>query len=184
MRVRIRVPWVINRLHESIFIFGVGFALSFQDDGQCESLNTWNGNSRTPRFFYIFTDCMESTITKNNTIMIRKSEISLLKANLLSLLLAAVVAGVLIPLFNWIHPEKFITNLDNTLFYKGIVHLVELMPDTISTTSSMIIGGMMNFIRSNHHICSGNHENTILGRLIFFFLQNNHGATGSAILVV
>ena len=75
--------------------------------------------------------------------MIRKSEISLLKANLLSLLLAAVVAGVLIPLFNWIHAEKFITNLDNTLFYKGIVHLVELMPDTISTTSSMIIGGMM-----------------------------------------
>ena len=75
--------------------------------------------------------------------MIRKSEISLLKANLLSLLLIVVVAGVLIPLFNWIHPEKFITNLDNTLFYKGIVHLVELMPDTISTTSSMIIGGMM-----------------------------------------
>ena len=75
--------------------------------------------------------------------MIRKSEISLLKANLLGLLLIVVVAGVLIPLFNWIHPEKFITNLDNTLFYKGIVHLVELMPDTISTTSSMIIGGMM-----------------------------------------
>jgi hypothetical protein len=86
---------------------------------------------------------MESTITKNNTIMIRKSEISLLKANLLGLLLIVVVAGVLIPLFNWIYPEKFITNLDNTLFYKGIVHLVELMPDTISTTSSMIIGGMM-----------------------------------------
>ena len=50
--------------------------------------------------------------------MIRKSEISLLKANLLSLLLAAVVAGVLIPLFNWIHPEKFITNLDNTFFIR------------------------------------------------------------------
>ena len=142
-RAHTRTLKVINRLHESIFIFGVGFALSFQDDGQCESLNTWNGNSRTPRFFYIFTDCMESTVTNNNTIMIRKSEISLLKANLLGLLLIVVVAGVLIPLFNWIHPEKFITNLDNTLFYKGIVHLVELMPDTISTTSSMIIGGMM-----------------------------------------
>ena len=34
-----------------MFIFGVGFALSFQDDGQCESLRAWNGNSRTPRFF-------------------------------------------------------------------------------------------------------------------------------------
>ena len=53
--------------------------------------------------------------------MIRKSEISLLKANLLSLLLAAVVAGVLIPLFSWIHPEKFMSDMDNTLFYKCIV---------------------------------------------------------------
>ena len=85
---------------------------------------------------------MESTITKNNTIMIRKSEISLLKANLLSLLLAAVVAGVLIPLFNWIHPEKFMSDMDNTLFYKCIVHLVELMPDTNSTVSTIITSMM------------------------------------------
>jgi hypothetical protein len=88
---------------------------------------------------------MESTITKNNTIMIRKSEISLLKANLLSLLLAAVVAGVLIPLFNWIHPEKFMSDMDNTLFYKCIVYIGELMPDTNSTTST-IITTMMGFM--------------------------------------
>ena len=74
--------------------------------------------------------------------MIRKSEISLLKANLLSLLLAAVVAGVLIPLFNWIHPEKFMSDMDNTLFYKCIVHLVELMPDTNSTVSTIITSMM------------------------------------------
>ena len=75
--------------------------------------------------------------------MIRKSEISLLKANLLSLLLAAVVAGVLIPLFSWIHPEKFMSDMDNTLFYKCIVYMVELMPDTTSTMGNIIIGGIM-----------------------------------------
>jgi hypothetical protein len=91
---------------------------------------------------------MESTITKNNTIMIRKSEISLLKANLLSLLLAAVVAGVLIPLFNWIHPEKFMSDMDNTLFYKCIVYIGELMPDTNSTIST-IITTMMGFMYGN-----------------------------------
>ena len=35
----------------SIFIFGVGFALSFYQERQCESVIEWNGNSRTPRFF-------------------------------------------------------------------------------------------------------------------------------------
>ena len=39
--------------HESIFIFGVGFALSVSYNGQCEGLIEWNGNSRTPRFFYM-----------------------------------------------------------------------------------------------------------------------------------
>lgn len=48
--------------------------------------------------------------------MIRKSEISLLKANLLSLLLFAVVAGVLLPLFNWIYPGEFMGNMDSTFF--------------------------------------------------------------------
>ena len=33
---------------------------------------------------------------------IRKSEISILKANLLSFILLAVVAGILIPLYYWI----------------------------------------------------------------------------------
>ena len=92
---------------------------------------------------------MEPTSHKYKTIMIRKSEISLLKANLLSLLLAAVVAGVLIPLFNWIHPEKFITNLDNTFFYKCIVYIGELMPDTNSTISTIItsmMGGLFGFM--------------------------------------
>ena len=42
--------------HESIFIFGVGFALSVSYNGQCEGLIEWNDNSRTPRFFYIPTD--------------------------------------------------------------------------------------------------------------------------------
>ena len=43
----------LNIVARRLFIFGVGFALSFQDDGQCESLRAWNGNSRTPRFFYM-----------------------------------------------------------------------------------------------------------------------------------
>ena len=39
-----------------VFIFGVGFALSFYQERQCESLIEWNGNSRTPRFlFYAYT---------------------------------------------------------------------------------------------------------------------------------
>ena len=75
--------------------------------------------------------------------MIRKSEISLLKANLLSLLLFAVVAGVLLPLFNWIYPGEFMSDMDNTLFYKCIVYMVELMPDTTSTMGNIIIGGIM-----------------------------------------
>ena len=48
-----RYAYLNLRIAQRMFIFGVGFALSFQDDGQCESLRAWNGNSRTPRFFYM-----------------------------------------------------------------------------------------------------------------------------------
>ena len=45
--------WNIAR---RVFIFGVGFALSFYQERQCESLIEWNDNSRTPRFlFYAYT---------------------------------------------------------------------------------------------------------------------------------
>jgi hypothetical protein len=45
----------------------VGFALSFQDDGQCESLRAWNGNSRTPRFF-LYAYVIDNNLTYNQTI--------------------------------------------------------------------------------------------------------------------
>ena len=39
------------------FIFGVGFALSFQDDRQCESLCKWNGKCRFHAFFVYLYQC-------------------------------------------------------------------------------------------------------------------------------
>ena len=53
LRICVCAHAYLNYVARRIFIFGVGFALSFQDDGQCESLRAWNGNSRTPRFFYM-----------------------------------------------------------------------------------------------------------------------------------
>ena len=43
----------LNYVARELFIFGVGFALSVSYNGQCEGLIEWNGNSRTPRFFYM-----------------------------------------------------------------------------------------------------------------------------------
>ena len=37
----------------------MGFALSFLNIGQCESLNAWNDNSRVPRFFVPYSDVFE-----------------------------------------------------------------------------------------------------------------------------
>ena len=84
---------------------------------------------------------------KHNTIMIRKSEISLLKANLLSILLLAVVAGVLIPLFNWICPEKFMSNLDNTLFVKLLHGVLDIIPIATPTMGG-VVGGIFGILYS------------------------------------
>ena len=80
---------------------------------------------------------MESTITKNNTIMIRKSEISLLKANLLGILFLAVVVGVLIPLFNWIWGVGSLN-----IIYSDLISVFEPM-DYILEYLSMHVGIML-----------------------------------------
>lgn len=66
---------------------------------------------------------------------IRKSEINILKANLLSFILLAVVAGILIPLYYWIW-EKL--SIDTSFFTVPIKYILDFIP-----IPNMVVGGIV-----------------------------------------
>lgn len=67
---------------------------------------------------------------------IRKSEISILKANLLSFILLAVVAGILIPFYYWIWGS--IPSIDTSFLSNSIEYVLDFIP-----ISNLVVAGIV-----------------------------------------